>query len=216
MKFLVQGDLPPHLSAVALGGRELSELGAIPWQDLVAPASPRGVLPGRTRVPGHVGGYEHPLHVLPKSREHESRKSGDHGPHGGLSQYQVLLCLRSSPQATRAPCVSVGPPGGPGSRPCTFPWEPVPPKSAVEAYPISRASTLATVVLNYRFPICPCSPENRQDPPPRLHFQPHTHRGWSGRWKQIPFPGACGHSSRPQGPGWTRGFRNRLLREKKV
>lgn len=27
-------------------------------------------------------------------------------------QYQVLLCLRSSLQATRAPCVSVGPPGG--------------------------------------------------------------------------------------------------------
>ena len=95
-----------------------------------------------------------------------------------------------------APCRPPGPPacpwvppGGPGSRPCTFPWEPVPPKSAVEAYPISRTSTLAAVVLNNRFPICPCSPENRQDPLPRLHFQPLTHRGGSGRWKQIPFPG---------------------------
>lgn len=138
MKFLVQGD-PPYLSAAGGPGSFLS-WGLFLRQDLVAPASPRGVLPGWTRVPGHMGGYEHALRVLPISREHESRKSSDHvssrRPCGNASASTSRSFVCKAPcRPPGLPCESVGPPGGggvAGARPCTVTWEPevtVSPKS---------------------------------------------------------------------------------------
>lgn len=188
---------PPCLSAVGSG--ELSELGAVP---------PAG--PGSTRFsPGSPaqadacswgqGWVWTRSACAAQSREHESprRPCGD----ASASTSHFFVC-RAPCRPPGPPCVSVGPPGargGAGSLPCTFTWGPgvtVPPKSAVEACPIFLTSTLATVVLNSRLP------ENRQNHP--LHSQPHTHRGWSGQWKWMPFPG-CLWSLFPASGTWGHG-----------
>ena len=88
------------------------------------------------------------------------------------------------------------------------------PRSPFPPSPVFLTSTLATVVLNYRLPVCPCSPKNRQNHPPPLPT-PHPQRvEWAMETDTFPRgPVVTLPGLRDLG---TWGFKNRLLREKKV